>query len=890
MSASSLLIHPGPVLLDLERGVVSVNGVRQEGTLEPMHIAVLRHCVAHPGRLLSYEELLEAVWGDTEARARSKLFKAVSVLRARLGRPLGAQLLRTRPGKGYVFTGVVLGAPPPAPPRETADRFVGRAADMDRLLRRLQDAAGPTLLVGPGGVGKTRLATEAARLVSMQRARPVVFVSLVEARTRPDVLVTVAHGLGLRMTTTSSAARAEGRVTDALRALSGVLVLDNLEQVDEDGLRLLSSWCAEAQGASIVATSRFVVPAFEARPLQLEPMGDDDALALLGEAVAAAGGEPVDRSALVALTRLLGGLPLALRMAASHLAFIPAPQLVALLQASGLGALTDPAASAARHRSPRAAVGWTWALLDEDERAALLRMSVFRAPFTPEAFAHMCGGGEPDRLGEALGLLGRLRRRCVVLEERPSVGGQRRLILPEAIRQFARDALDDPAVAEERHATFILSRCAPLAERAELGGAEALASLLTHYADLQAVFERSLDRAPERAARAALILALILERQGPFHLLDGLLERAGGQAEVPTDLQVRVQLSRAAALRRLGHRDALGRALLEAERLARSSGAPKVLARVHNAQGLAALEQGHVARAESCFVQAIQEALAAGDHRQVARACANLSLLLRRVQRVDEAMEAHHRAMEYAERADDRLCMARALGNVANLHLHAGRFLEARAALGRELVLHHEMGDLVAEARARANLGALLLEQGHLEEAEPMLSDALDMHRMSRSVGAEAIVQTNLALLELERGHHASAQARLLDALETQERIGDHKHAALTGMILSLLLLELGATREALRCCALARARADEVGDGGVGVFARLVEVLGRRAQGAPGEAEAALQDARARAGATPDEEIAQGLALLAGQPLDVSARTTAVLRVLARRGCRPGS
>jgi predicted ATPase/class 3 adenylate cyclase len=267
----------------------------------------------------------------------------------------------------------------------TTTRFIGRTAQVDAVVRLVEEHRLVTI-TGPGGVGKTRLAIEAARRV--QTADGTWFVDLTAAADDDRVASTVATTMELR-----SEGKPAEEVLSALADRDVLIVLDNCEHVIEGAAALARSIVAQT-GASVIATSRealavggealFDVPA-------LDPQ--TDAVELFVERASQAGrtvGQtPDDRVAIAALCERLDGLPLAIELAASLVRTLSIDQLTERLD-DRFGLLQ----SRDRDRRPRqrtlwAAVDWSHQLLEEAERAVLRRLSVFAAGFTIDAAEHV---------------------------------------------------------------------------------------------------------------------------------------------------------------------------------------------------------------------------------------------------------------------------------------------------------------------------------------------------------------------------------------------------------------------------------------------------------------------------------------------------------------------
>ena len=346
------------------------------------------------------------------------------------------------------------------------DELVGRAEALTDL-RALLGEHRLVTLVGPGGVGKTRLATEAAR----DRAVPdgVHLVELTALRPGETAVADVVLAALDVHETAGSGADAGDRVCAALRHRRTLLVLDNCEHVVEPVAALVGRLLRAAPGVTVLATSREPLGltgelVWEVPPLAV-PAGADDldtvrrsAAARLFAARAAArhrGFRLDDRTApdVARLCRRLDGLPLALELAATRVRTLGLTGVVDRLDDRFRLLTTEQRDVPARQRTLTAVIGWSWDLLDDAERTVLARLAVFADGCTAEAAEAVCDAG-PDLLGRLVD------RSLVVLDD---TGGTPRYRLLESVAAFCLDRLGDGAAVRARHAAHYTA----LAEQAD---------------------------------------------------------------------------------------------------------------------------------------------------------------------------------------------------------------------------------------------------------------------------------------------------------------------------------------------------------------------------------------------------------------------------------------
>ena len=267
--------------------------------------------------------------------------------------------------------------------------FVGRAAER-AALRDALEAHRLITAVGPGGAGKTRLALSVAGEVASRFADGAWFVDLVPVTDPSMIARAIAAALGLREQQGRSA---EDTALGWLAGRETLLVLDNCEHLQNGVAALLERLLSGSPKLSVLVTSRarLLVPfewVFPVRGLSLEAHdgGPGDAVRLFLGRAAAGGSQltPDDTERVAAICRRLDGMALAIELTAARVPSLGLDGIEAGL-ADRLRLLIGGRRINERHRSLRATLDWSYALLDERDQAVLRRISVFAAPFTTDA-------------------------------------------------------------------------------------------------------------------------------------------------------------------------------------------------------------------------------------------------------------------------------------------------------------------------------------------------------------------------------------------------------------------------------------------------------------------------------------------------------------------------
>ncbi|MFI6261876.1 BTAD domain-containing putative transcriptional regulator [Micromonospora sp. NPDC051006] len=375
--------------------------------------------------------------------------------------------------------------------------FVGKDADV-AAVRALVAGHRLTTLVGPGGSGKTRLATETARTLVGDLPDGAWLVELAAIGADGDVAQPTIAGLGLRDALLGGAPDAD--LTDRLVAAIGereaLLILDNCEHVIESAAAFAHRVLGECQRLRILATSREPLGITGEALWLVEPLASPEVDADPGEIKSSpavqllrdrAGAVRKDLaldaatlSTMARVCRALDGMPLAIELAAARLRTMSLDQLAHRLD-DRFRLLTGGSRTALpRHRTLRAVVDWSWELLTDAERVVLRRLSVFTGGASLEAAEHVCAGDgvQPE---EMLELLTSLAEKSLLLAEGDSAPRYRML---GTIREYAANRLREAGesdLARRAHLVYFTE----LAETAEphLRRAEQLQWLATLQAE-----------------------------------------------------------------------------------------------------------------------------------------------------------------------------------------------------------------------------------------------------------------------------------------------------------------------------------------------------------------------------------------------------------------------
>lgn len=577
--------------------------------------------------------------------------------------------------------------------------FIGRVRERAELAEAVKTRRQVTA-VGPGGVGKTRLALAVATEAAGDFVDGVWFVDLAPVTDPGRVGAAVAAAVGV--------GEQPGRgIDEALLATladrQALLVLDNCEQIRDGVAPFLERLLTACPRLRVLATSRarMMVPfewVFPVPPLSWAGGGDSEAVTLFMERAAAVGRppDPSVRDRIAAICERLDGMALAIELAAARWPTLGLDGLTAGLS-DQLRILAGGPRADDRHRSVRAALDWSHDLLQPQDQALLRRISVFVMPFTAEAATAVAAFAPLDPAAVADGL-GSLAEQSL-LTAAPSATGTRYQAL-ETIRQYGAERLADAGESTDvrsRHVGWCLADANALTGGE---GADWRARFDAMAEDLRAALTWAADQPEQRAdaCRLALSLAeltftrnLLGEAQQRFEQAAALADDAAGAAALREaagvagcrrlgDDMFRLHRAAAEAARRVGDTTGAGRDLAAAATVAyrfsseftRIPAADEVTAVLRAARELSG-DGDPAAEAAVALAEAAVIADAFGSVQGDADNTAH------------ETVRCAEKAVELARRAGDPVAESAALDALSGARTWAGESFGAAAAARRRI-------------------------------------------------------------------------------------------------------------------------------------------------------------------------------------------------------------
>ncbi|UAK30764.1 LuxR C-terminal-related transcriptional regulator [Nocardia asteroides] len=499
--------------------------------------------------------------------------------------------------------------------------FVGRREELAAAKRLLPTTRLLTLL-GPGGVGKTRLSRQVGAAVARAFPDGVWLVELADVHDPDLVTVTVAEALALRDDTAAPLPRLTGFLADK-RLL---LILDNCEHLIEACAELAGRLVATTADVRVLATSREVLGVQGEQVMPLAPLplpedetADSDAMRLLAERAGAAdprfAATPANRGALAAICRRLDGVPLALELAALRFRMFTPEQVLARLDDT-MGLLSaGPRLAPERQQTIEGAIRWSYDLCTPAEQRLWEQLSIFSGGFDIDAAEAVCVVEEPGPRTLFDALRGLVDKSVLSLRYDGDIG---RYAMLEPIRQFAHDRLaergEEPAV-RSRHRDHY--RRLALRGRTAYWSSDDVAwfrELNREHANLRAALQFDLAGTPESALEMAAVLRPFWEHnrfltEGYRWLTDALAE--SGE---PTRPRARALSAAASLAALLSDRGSAHQLVDECVALARKLDAPDILAEAVLDSALLTFNDGDTARALESAETAAHLAAECGHH------------------------------------------------------------------------------------------------------------------------------------------------------------------------------------------------------------------------------------------------------------------------------------
>ncbi len=654
--------------------------------------------------------------------------------------------------------------------------FVGRRRDMEEV-GALVASGRLVTITGPSGMGKTRLAIEvAARLPdSPQDGVWLVELALIGATENPDLVAeAVASVFDVVPQPRQSFSEA---LVDRLRNATTLVLLDNCEHLAGAVVSLAGDLLVRCPGVRILATSQRVLGLPGEQVWPLEPLSlpepenteeTSDAVALFHARARSLNPRftvtDQGAAAVAETCRRLDGIPLAIELAAARTVILSPVEIARMLDERFRLLTGGSHAAASRHRTLRAALDWSWDLLEPAERALLRRLSIFAGGAGLGEVRAVCTGGEVAREA-VLDLLGALVSKSLVVADTSRSMARYRLL--ETVRDYGRDRIEEAGEMQAtgaRHARRYLQLAEQGWHRIVGASDEDGAGILeAEHDNLRSALTWFLGTGdPQSALRLCSALTPFWNAQG--HFREGL--------------------------------DWLDRAM-------RGSGAPVAMTvRALWGVGMLSLMQGDLDRATSALEESLALARRHGYDRPAMEALNLLAFISVFTKNPLTAVPLLEESVAFARARDDGGSLITALALYGRARLFSGD-TEAALAVFEEC---RELGRALGrggETPGLVGLGWVALAQGRHAEATRLFSGLLPSVRRSGDRFQTALVLSFVGELAWRRGDHDEARRVLEESAALARAMG-------APFPLARALLGLGRVAQTLGDNGMAGALVDE--------------------------------------------------------------------------------
>ena len=657
-------------------------------------------------------------------------------------------------------------------PAPVAD-VIGREAELSELAEAIAKQRLVTL-IGPGGVGKTRLALEVARRVGAGLTSGAVMVELAPVVDDSGVRHALASAMRIQ--------DVDG-LTDLLATAELLVVLDNCEHMLVTSAALAEELLGRCPGLRVLATSREALRVAGEHVVDVAPLAVDDAVELFVGRSAAAGGPDIAAATIdtvAEICRRLDGLPLAIELAAARTRAFPLDHLAERLDDRFRLLTAGSRTSLPRQQTLRAVVDWSYDLLFDDQQRFLERLSVFPGGFTIES-AQAVSADESGVVDDVEEIVETLLEKSLLRTTWTDHGV--RFSQLQTLLEYGRDRLADRADCEEIHRRMreyfaSLSARSPEAYRGQ-DQAGWIATVTAEHDNLRAALEQAVAIGDAETALA------ITGGVGWYQWLGGLIGEGGQWVEHTLSCTGATSpRTRALALMNRGYHEFLGASFVidepaggprgdvdasfgEATEILRRSGDDATLGLIVGFWAELALARGDVDLARELRTQELEIYAARDD--EWSRAAADHARAVLELLGEGSAViaEQHYRS---AARGFET-CGSSVM--VALCRIALADFAEARDDVATAVTLLESAVDINRSlhlagvtAVALSRLGNVLVAADQLDRAAPVVDEALELGERLASVPVRAAALSSHARLALRRGDLDDAEQSAAAALE----------------------------------------------------------------------------------------------------------------------------
>lgn len=648
--------------------------------------------------------------------------------------------------------------------------FVGRDDELGQIEKLLRDDECRVLsLIGPGGIGKTRLGLEAASRLLNQFEDGVYFIPLVDVDSEDLMMTTMADVFSLNFL---PGVPPKQQLADYLSGKKLLLLLDNFEHLIE-GAFILGELLAQSAQMKALATSRenlklqgewvldiegLAVPASDEASIE-----DYSAVSLfLNSARRVHSGFSLsddERPHLIQICQLVQGIPLALELAATWVRALSCEEIASEIQKNLDFLSTSSKELPQRHQSLQAVFEYSWTLLSKEERAVLKRLSVFQGGFRKEAAEAVADASVSVLLGLMYKSL--LKRNSTGLYELLDVVRQYALA---KLEETSKESSSTKARQSQYYAEFVQQRTDDLKGGRQI---ETLSAFTHEIANIRAGWEWAIHQKNEADVSKYLDgLFLFFEMKGWFEEGKAAFESVVEQGMNKAPLLLSKAMSRQAMFcERLNQLDDAKSILETSLQYLETSNQAKELAFALNALGTVEDILGNYDEAERIFERSLKLYQDGSDHWGLARVLINYGILHWEKGNYDQAKAFYQQSLELCEKLEDQWGVARAYNNLGGVGYARREYEDAKGWYQKSLEAYEVIGNWWAKSNVLNNLGAVANGLKDYESAKHFHEQNIDWCQQMGDQEGAAYALKNLGDVESQLGLYETAERHLREAL-----------------------------------------------------------------------------------------------------------------------------
>jgi predicted ATPase len=623
-------------------------------------------------------------------------------------------------------------------------RFIGREHEQSRMKDLLAtQGARVVTLTGPGGVGKTRLALQAAHHLVDHFPNGVWLVELAGTNEALSISSAIAAALGVFPEAGRSL---ESTLEDFLRDKSLMLILDNCEHLIEPCAQLVKALTSAAPLLVVLVTSRVPLHLVEEQVVRLDSLStpqlkpfetipafsalQHDAIQLFANrashALMSFSITDSNATSVARICHQLDGMPLAIELAAARVSFFPVEEIARRLDQRFRWRNAHAVGKLSRQQTLWAMIDWSYDLLDDQARILFKRLSVFTGGWDLEAVESMCS--EQEMCADTLGQL--VDQSLVVFGYDPE---NKRYRMHETIRQFAREQLhasgEEPAILE-KHARYYEQLVRKAVEKT---GEITLRHLQGDHDNLWAALAWALDHNHALALQMAANLGTELkfwELAGFFkegrHWLRRILEATPGTVSAPRAKALLAAAELSSAMSDLEYGQVCA---AESWRIFHQLGDRRGEADARLASAELAYFQGSYADLAGLLNETMAIAEEIGHTTGLAKGGRLLGKLVSIYQQYEQSIQHLVRSTALWRELDRPYELAVALNALADSLIKNHRYADAREILQETVEINRSLGYQRGVAHALQNLGEVATELKEFTKARGLFHESLSIRR-----------------------------------------------------------------------------------------------------------------------------------------------------------------